>query len=80
MVSEFVFGPNDLKGNHQMKVYLTFDEFENDTVTLRARAEHEDGTIGDMIKDIRPTETFGPYTYEQLREHGPGILEIEEKS
>jgi hypothetical protein len=55
-------------GGRKLKFHLSFYE---DCVTLRARAESDNGDIlGDMIVDVKPGETFGSYSYEQLREHG----------
>lgn len=58
-----------------MKVYLTV---EKNRVLIAARAEGE-GMLGDLFEEVRPGESFWGFSYEDLKKHGSGELEISEK-
>ena len=49
------------------------------SIELRVRAEGAGGMKGDSITDVRPGETFAGYTYEELRDMGAGLVNIEPK-
>ena len=46
-------------------------------IVLRARAEGDEGMVGDFIEEISPNDTFGTMTYEQLLELGQGKIDID---
>ena len=50
-------------------------ETEDGRLIVRARAEGPGGLVGDFVDEMAPGDPplFG-YTYEELREHGPGEL------
>ena len=55
-----------------MIIYLTL---EKDHILVSARAEG-DGMLGDIFEEVRPGESFWGLSYEDLRNHGSGELEM----
>ena len=58
-----------------MKVYLSM---EDDRILLNARAEGPAGTIGDMMRDLRPGDHWGAWKYDDLRALGDGEHDLTE--
>ena len=52
-----------------MKIYLCV---EDDRILLNARAEGPAGTIGDMMRDLRPGDHWGTWKYDDLLALGAG--------
>lgn len=51
-----------------------------DLVVLKARAEGAGGARGDLVREIRPGESFLGWRYDELRQLGEGLHELEPKS
>ena len=49
-------------------------------ISVMARAEGENGEIGDLIQDVLPGQSFGDIPHEKLMEHGEGRMVIDCKS
>jgi hypothetical protein len=58
-----------------MKVYLVHGE--DGAVHIMARAEGPRGLIGDMHHVVRPGESWGDLSYEELRALGEGEHDID---
>jgi hypothetical protein len=46
-------------------------------VQLLARAESEDGTIGDCWQVLRKGQAFYGVSYEQMRKRGGGVIQLD---
>lgn len=55
-----------------MEFYIT--NISDKTITVRARTEDENGNLlGDLMKDLTPGSSIFGYSFEQLKEMGPGV-------
>lgn len=45
-------------------------------ITGRARAESDDGTVGDMFFEIEPGQSCNGVTFEDFKAHGLGAFEL----
>lgn len=60
-----------------MTVFLTVDK-DAGTVHVQARAEG-DGAVGDLVREIKPGESFLGWSYDELVKLGDGQHELEAK-
>ena len=58
-----------------MKFHVTKIE-ASERLHIMARAEGPDGMVGDAIFDIGPGEVAFGWSYKELIEHGPGMVEM----
>lgn len=64
----------DKRGDNNMIAYVTI--VDEQTVRVRARAEGDDGTVGDKTEDITVGQSAFGIPYERLRSAAPGKIEI----
>jgi len=48
-------------------------------IELRARAEGDEGLVGDMFAEIRPGESFYGLSYDALRDAGDGVIVVDQQ-
>lgn len=53
-----------------------FLEMHEDKIVVRGTLITEN-YIGDFRRELFPGDTFGPYSYEELRKHGNGRIQVE---
>jgi hypothetical protein len=58
-----------------VKAYIVILE-NPDEIELHVRVEGEDGLVGDHLRVLHPGDHAFGWTYEALRRHGEGMVEV----
>lgn len=57
-----------------MTIHLS--KLDDGVLLVQARLEGQDGSVGDMVREVRPGGTFAGKTYDELLALAPGAVEI----